>query len=71
MKTWCDEVLRVWRDNDSSSKVHKSDVGMQNQYLDSHEKNSFNLNDKHTTTADNLKVENEIKRINKLIKIIN
>jgi len=71
MKSWCDEVLRVWRDNDSSSKKHKSDAGMQNQYLDSHEKNSFNLNDKHTTTVDNLKVENEIKRINKLIKIIN
>jgi hypothetical protein len=71
MKSWCDEVLRVWRDNDSSSKEHKSDAGMQNQYLDSHEKNSFNLNDKHTTTVDNLKVENEIKRINKLIKIIN
>jgi len=55
----------------SVSKEHKSDAGMQNQYLDSHEKNSFNLNDKHTTTVDNLKVENEIKRINKLIKIIN
>jgi len=74
MKNWCDEVLRVWRDNDSSSKEHKSDGGMQNQYLDSHEKNNFNLADKHTTTADGLKVESvneEVKRINKLIKTIN
>jgi hypothetical protein len=73
MKSWCDEVLRVWRDNDSSSKQHKSDGGMQNQFLDSHEKNSFNLGDKHKSTADELKVgsvSEQIKRINKLIKII-
>jgi hypothetical protein len=45
---------------------------MQNQFLDSHEKNSFNLGDKHGSTADELKVESineEINRINKLIKI--
>jgi len=70
MKNWCDEVLRVWRDNDDSSKKHKSDAGMQNQYLDSHEKNSFNLADTHSTTADQLSVKEEIKRINKLIKIL-
>jgi hypothetical protein len=54
---------------DNSKKI-KSDAGMQNQYLDSHEKNSFNLNDKHTTTADDLKLENQIIRINNLIKVI-
>jgi len=43
---------------------------MQNQYLDSHEKNSFNLADTHSTTADQLSVKEEIKRINKLIKIL-
>jgi hypothetical protein len=46
---------------------------MQNQYLESHEKNSFNLGDKHKSTADELKVgsvSEQIKRINKLIKII-
>ena len=68
MKTWCDEVLRVWRDGDNSAKKIKSDAGMANQYLDSHEKNSFNLNDKHGSTSDELKVENQIRRINKLIK---
>ncbi len=70
MKIWCDEVLRVWRDNDDSSKKHKSDTGMQNQYLDSHEKNNFNLADKHSSTADDLSVKEEINRINKLIKIL-
>lgn len=70
MKKWCDEVLRVWRDNDESSKKHKSDTGMQNQYLDSHEKNSFNLADKHSSTAQELSVSEEIERINKLIKIL-
>ena len=42
MKNWCDEVLRVWRDNDSNSKDTKQDAGMQNTHLSSHEKNSFN-----------------------------
>lgn len=70
MKKWCDEVLRVWRDNDESSKKNKSDTGMQNQYLDSHEKNSFNLADKHSSTAQELSVSEEIERINKLIKIL-
>jgi hypothetical protein len=70
MQKWCDEVLRVWRDSDGSSKKIKSDAGMQNQYLDSHEKNSFNLNDKHGTTADDLKIKENINKINKLIKNI-
>jgi hypothetical protein len=70
MKNWCDEVLKTWRGSDDSSKKIKSDTGMQNQYLDSHEKNSFNLNDKHTTTVDSLSVTEEIKKINKLIKHI-
>jgi hypothetical protein len=68
MKNWCDEVLRVWRDNDSNSKDTKQDAGMQNTHLSSHEKNSFNLNDKHGTTVDDLK--EEVIKINKLIKKI-
>jgi len=70
MHQWCDEVLRVWRDNDNGGKKIKSDAGMQNQYLDSHEKNSFNLNDKHGTTVDDLKVNEDVNRINKLMKKI-
>jgi hypothetical protein len=68
MNSWCDEVLRVWRDDVKTSKQRKSDAGMQNQFLSSHEKNSFNLNDKHTSTVDGLK--EEIERINKLINIL-
>jgi hypothetical protein len=68
MKNWCDEVLRVWRGDTKSSKKLKADSGMQNQFLSSHEKNSFNLNDKHTTTVDSLK--EEINKINKLINFL-
>jgi hypothetical protein len=68
MNNWCDEVLRVWRDDVKTSKQRKSDAGMQNQFLSAHEKNSFNLNDKHTSTVDGLK--EEIERINKLINIL-
>ena len=68
MKGWCDEVLRVWRDNDDSSKQHKSDAGMQNQYLDPHFK--LGTGSQHSSTADQLSVKEEIKRINKLIKVL-
>ena len=70
MKGWCDEVLRVWRQGDNSGKKIKMDTGMENQYLDSHEKNNFNLNNKHTSSVDNLKVNEEVKKINKLINKI-
>lgn len=68
MKSWCDEVLRVWRDNDDSTKQHKSDAGMQNQYIDSHFK--LGTGSQHSSTVDQLSVKEEIKRINKLIKIL-
>lgn len=68
MKSWCDEVLRVWRDNDDSTKQHKSDAGMQNQYIDSHFK--LGTGSQHSSTADQLSVKEEIKRINKLIKVL-
>lgn len=70
MNDWVNHALQQMRSSVSGSKKTKSDAGMQNQYLDSHEKNSFNLNDKHTTTVDDLKLEHEIKRINNLINII-
>jgi len=68
MLSWCDEVLRVWRDNSDSSKKHKSDAGMQNQYIDNHIK--LGTGSQHSSTADQLSVTEEIKRINKLIKIL-
>jgi hypothetical protein len=70
MKNWCDEVLKVWRANVGGGKKIKSDTGMQNQYIDNHEKNSFNLNDKHSSTVDDLSVNEELKKINKLMKKI-
>ena len=70
MQNWVNHALQQMRGSVNNSKKIKSDGGMQNQYLSSHEKNSFNLNDKHTTTADDLKLENEIIRINSLIKVI-
>lgn len=68
MSNWVNHALQQMRNSVSSSKKIKSDTGMNNQYLSTHGKNSFNLNDKHTSTVDQLKVENEIKKINKLIK---
>jgi hypothetical protein len=70
MSNWVNAALQQMRNGVSNSKKIKSDGGMSNQYIDSHEKNSFNLNDKHTSTTDQLKVESEIKRINNLIKVI-
>ena len=70
MNEWVNHALQQMRSSVDSSKKHKSDAGMANQYLDSHEKNNFNMNDKHTTTTDDLKLESEIKRINKLIKVL-
>jgi hypothetical protein len=70
MKNWCDEVLKVWRANVDGGKKIKSDTGMQNQYIDNHEKNSFNLNDKHSSTVDDLSVNEELKKIIKLMKKI-
>lgn len=70
MKEWCDYVLKSWRSEVEGGKKTKADTGMQNQYLKPHEKNSFNLNDKHKSTADELSVNEEVNRINKLINKI-
>ncbi|MFN9901972.1 MAG: hypothetical protein ACK55Z_24965, partial [bacterium] len=52
MKSWCDEVLRIWRDNDKSGKNVKMNAGMQNQFIDSHQKDQLIKNplDSHTKT---------------------
>jgi hypothetical protein len=74
MKIWCDEVLRVWRDNDSGGKKIKMDAGMQNQFIDNHEKNQLIKNplSTHTKTNSNIdvRVEQEIKLMNKLYQKI-
>ena len=74
MKGWCDEVLRVWRDNDSSGKKIKMDAGMQNQFIDSHTKDQLIKNplDSHSKTNSDIdvRVEQEIKLMNKLYQKI-
>lgn len=70
MKQWCDHALTQMRSQVSNSKKIKSDGGMQNQYIDSHQKDGINVADKHTTTLSDLKLEQEINKINKLIKLI-
>lgn len=70
MKNWCDEVLKVWRNNLEGGKKIKSDAGMANQYNDNHEKNNFNLNNSHNSTVDKLSVSEDVIRINKLMKKI-
>ena len=74
MKSWCDEVLRVWRDNDNSSKTVKMNAGMQNQFIDDHQKDQLIKNplDSHTKTNSDIdvRVEQEIKLMNKLYQKI-
>jgi hypothetical protein len=57
------------RNSVSNTKKIKSDAGMANQYIDSHQKSGLNVAD-NIVKADDLKLENEIKRINNLIKIL-
>lgn len=74
MKSWCDEVLRVWRDNDKSGKTVKMNAGMQNQFIDDHQKDQLIKNplDSHTKTNSDIdvRVEQEIKLMNKLYQKI-
>jgi len=74
MKSWCDEVLRIWRDNDKSGKNVKMNAGMQNQFIDSHQKDQLIKNplDSHTKTNSDIdvRVEQEIKLMNKLYQKI-
>ena len=49
MKNWCNHVLDHWRAVDHGGKKRKMDGGMENQFIDNHEKNGMNINphDKH------------------------
>lgn len=73
MHNWCDEVLKVWRANQDGVKKVKKNTGMQNAYIDDHEKNGINMNQtdllKNSTKVDT-NVSEEIMKINDLIKRI-
>mgnify|MGYP000923211729 FL=1 len=49
MNKWCNHVLDHWRAVDKGGKKRKADGGMENQFIDSHEKNGITMNphDKH------------------------
>jgi hypothetical protein len=74
MKTWCDEVLRVWRENDKNGKTIKMNAGMQNQFIDDHEKNNLITNPLVSNTKTNSDIDVRLKEefdiMNKLYKKI-
>ena len=49
MNKWCNHVLDHWRAVDKGGKKRKADGGMENQFIDNHEKNGITMNphDKH------------------------
>ena len=70
MCQWVNHALKQMRDSLSTGKKVKKDTGMLNQYIDNHQKDGTDMDSQHSRTVDDLKVENEIKRINKLIKLL-
>jgi|TARA_R110000803_G_scaffold132165_1_gene199377 hypothetical protein len=49
MQKWCDHVLNHWRSVEQGGKKRKADGGMENQFIDNHEKNGLAMNphDRH------------------------
>lgn len=81
MKSWVDTTLDGMRKNIESIKKTRKDSGENNQFIKSHEKNSFNLRpsekhlkikDRHATSLGNLPspVMESINRINEILKKI-
>ena len=73
MKKWCDHVLSQWRDTLHHGKQIRSDAGMENQFIDTHEKGVVvNPHDRHKKSIEKFdtSVNEEIKKINKLFKLI-
>ena len=71
MNTWCNHVLDHWRNSLEGSKKIKSDTGMSNQYIDTHQKDGFNVSpgSKHERGINkyDTAVTLEIRKINKLM----
>lgn len=75
MKNWVNNELRRMREFGHMTKRNKMDTGMQNAFIDSHEKNDFTNvrpSQEHSKTIDkyNLEVTESLKRINELISKI-
>jgi hypothetical protein len=71
MKGWVDGALRFLRDSIYNTKHNKAEVGMENQHIQNHEKDSTNVrpSQKHKTATQrhDTSIAESIKRINKLI----
>jgi hypothetical protein len=71
MNKWCDSVLNHWRSSLESGKQIKSDTGMQNQFIDNHQKTGINVTpgSKHEKGINKFDtaVTLEIRKINKLM----
>jgi hypothetical protein len=75
IKNWVNNELRKMRDYNKMTKRNKMDTGMQNQFLDPHQKKDFNNvrpSQEHSKTVDkyNAAVTESLKRINELISKI-
>ena len=75
MKNWVNDELRKMRDYTKMTKTNKMNAGMQNQFLDPHQKKDFNNvrpSQKHSSTVEkyDAAVTESLKRINELISKI-
>lgn len=74
MKKWVDETLRYLRDDNYNSKKIASDAGLENQFIEPHQKDdvvSMNRPTKsHKKNNDDIKITEALKRINDLMKKI-
>jgi len=74
MHKWCNHVLDHWRGKLEQGKSIKSDTGMMNQHIDTHEKDGIVVNphDKHERGINKFDtaITEELKKINKLFKNI-
>lgn len=70
MNKWCNHVLDHWRNTLDQGQSIKSDTGMENQHIDTHEKDGIVVNphDKHERGINkyDTAVTEEIKKINEL-----
>jgi hypothetical protein len=72
MKNWVTDELRKMRDFPKNTKKHKMDTGMQNQFIDPHEKKDFTNvrpSKKHLSTVQkyDVAVTESLRRINEII----
>ena len=75
MKNWVNNELRKLREHPKTTKQHKMDVGLQNQFIKPHEKKDFTNvrpSQQHKSTMEkyNTAVTESLRRINELISKI-